>query len=59
MPDYEKLYFQMFNSLTDAIELLKKAQRDAEEAYINEQPPIYALPHPLPDKDGHTMPPPA
>ncbi len=35
MPDYEKLYFELFNKVTDATELLKKAQKDAEEKFIS------------------------
>ncbi len=35
MPNYKKMYFKLFNDVTDAIELLKKAQIDAEEEYIN------------------------
>ncbi len=34
MPEYEKMYFELFNKITDAIELLKKAQKDAEENFI-------------------------
>ena len=36
MPDYQKMYLDLFNSVTDAIELLQKAQQDAEESYISE-----------------------
>ncbi len=35
MPDYEKLYFELFNKITDAIELLKEAQADAEQKVIS------------------------
>ena len=34
MPDYKKLYFKMFNGITDIIEELKKLQQEAEEMYI-------------------------
>lgn len=46
MPDYKKMYFHLFNSLTDiltalnqddsdtAIELIKKAQCEAEDMYL-------------------------
>ena len=37
MEDYKKLYFELFNQITDAIELLKKAQQIAEEHYISQQ----------------------
>lgn len=36
MPDYQKMYLGLFNAVTDAIELLQKAQQDAEEIYISE-----------------------
>ncbi len=36
MPNYKKLYFQLFNDVTDAIEGLKQAQIDAEDAYIED-----------------------
>jgi hypothetical protein len=35
MPNYEAMYFELFNKITDAIELLQKAQLDAEESYIS------------------------
>ncbi len=34
MPDYEKLYHNLFNEITDSIKHLKKAQTDAEELYL-------------------------
>lgn len=34
MPDYKKLYFQLFNEVTDIIENLKRAQQKCEELYI-------------------------
>ena len=36
MINYKKLYFQLFNAVTDAIEALKQAQIDAEESYIED-----------------------
>ena len=39
MPDYKEMYLQLFNSVTDAIELLQKAQQDAEESYISQGEP--------------------
>jgi hypothetical protein len=36
MPDYKTMYFELFNKVTDAIEVLKKAQQDAEERYISD-----------------------
>ena len=47
MVDYEKLYFMLFNSITDALnemdklnfgnasDVLKKAQANSEETYVN------------------------
>ena len=34
MPDYEKLYFKLFNGITDTINALIKLQNDAEEEYL-------------------------
>jgi len=35
LPNYEKMYFKLFNSITDAMEILSEAQKSAEEAYIS------------------------
>jgi len=35
MPDYEKMYFELFNATTKTIEALKEAQRRAEELYLS------------------------
>lgn len=35
MPDYKAMYLSLFNSVTDAIEILTEAQKKAEEMYIN------------------------
>ncbi len=35
MPNYEKMYKELFNALTEAIEILQKAQQAAEELYIS------------------------
>jgi len=34
MPDYKTMYYKMFNAVTDSIEILKQAQLEAEEMYI-------------------------
>jgi len=34
MPDYARLYRHMWGATTDVIELLKKAQQEAEEMYV-------------------------
>ncbi len=36
MVNYKKLYFRLFNAITDAIEILQKAQIDAEDSYIED-----------------------
>ena len=35
MPDYKTMYLDLFNSVTDAIEILCEAQRKAEETFID------------------------
>lgn len=35
MPDYKTMYFDLFNLVTDAIEILRKAPRKAEENFVN------------------------
>ena len=35
MPDYKSMYLSLFNSVTDAIEILCEAQKKAEELYIS------------------------
>lgn len=34
MPDYEKMYFELFNAVTSAISKLQDAQKICEEIYI-------------------------
>ena len=34
MPDYEKMYYELFNGVSDIIENLKKLQQNAEKLYI-------------------------
>jgi len=36
--DYKRLYYELFNSLTDVIESLKETQRRAEEIFIGNSP---------------------
>lgn len=48
MPDYEKMYYSLFNSITDALselenhhystveQILKAAQQNSEEMYMDE-----------------------
>lgn len=35
--DYKKLYYALFNDVTDVIERLKKVQADAEERFLAEE----------------------
>lgn len=45
MPDYKSMYFKLFNGITDAINLLQKAQRECEEVYIkSNDTPVTMLP---------------
>ena len=34
MPDYEKMYFELMAKVSDAIDILVKAQLNGEDAYI-------------------------
>ena len=34
MTDYQKMYYDLFNKITDVIENLKQIQRKAEETFI-------------------------
>jgi hypothetical protein len=39
MPDHAKMYYKLFNSQTDAINLLQKAQSETEEMYTSSPDP--------------------
>lgn len=46
MSDYKTMYLSLFNSVTDAIEILKSAQTKCEEIYLqseNDTPFLSAL----------------
>ena len=43
MEDYKKLYYELFNKITDVIETLKKIQQDAEERFISANDDISAV----------------
>lgn len=43
MPSYKKMYIDLFNSVTDAIEILQKAQQVGEKAYVESGEPPLAL----------------
>ena len=38
MPDYQKLYHELFNGITDVIEQMQVLQPKAEELYISAEP---------------------
>ena len=42
MPNFKKMYFNLFNRITDAINVLQAAQQEAENEYI-ENPDIKLL----------------
>lgn len=35
MSDYKKIYYKLFNAMTDAIQILQQAQQTTEELYIS------------------------
>ena len=35
MENYKEMYYRLFNKITDAIEILKQAQIETEEMFIN------------------------
>ena len=37
MPDYKSMYFQLYNQVTEAINILQNAQIMAEEKYMAEE----------------------
>ena len=37
MPDYKKMYFELFNKISDIIEQLQEVQKKAEELYIESE----------------------
>jgi len=41
MPDYKKMYFELYNAVTTAIDRLQNGQCDGENAYVeNEDAPL-------------------
>lgn len=45
MPDYQKMYYLLFNEVTDAITKLQLAQQKTEQLYMGSpEPPLTALP---------------
>jgi len=39
MPDYQKMYFALFNTVTDVIHELQEAQRKTEQMFIDSSDP--------------------
>lgn len=54
MPDYEKMYHNLFNAMTNAITLLQEAQKDTEEVYINSNPTVLELLKIVPSLEDNT-----
>lgn len=51
MPDYKKMYFELFNAVTAAIDRLQAAQCNGENAYIeSEDASLILLPGPAGQK---------
>lgn len=44
MPDYKKMYYELFRASEEAIRILTEAQRRCEELYISEEELIVLLP---------------
>jgi hypothetical protein len=43
MPDFKEMYLKLFRSQTTAINILKEAQKETEEMYIEAEPPKLTL----------------
>lgn len=45
MPDYKAMYLQLFNRMTDAINVLQKGQREVERAFVehDDEPAVFPL----------------
>ena len=55
MSDYKKMYFALFNAMTDAIEILQNAQLKTEEIYESGKEAVLIV---LPHADQKDEPPP-
>lgn len=38
MADYQKMYYILFNAMSDSVQIMLKAMQQAEEIYISEEP---------------------
>ena len=52
MPDYAKMYRELFSAVTDAVEILQKAQLRTEEHYMEADDPVIRLPKPEPEENN-------
>ena len=52
MADYKKMYYRLFNSQTDAIAILQKAQNDTEDMYSEASEPELRVLEPGQPEDG-------
>ena len=43
MADYQKMYYELFNKVTDIIDNLKQIQREAEETFITSNENLSAV----------------
>ena len=43
MEDYKKMYYELFNKITDIIENLKQIQSEAEETFITSGENLFAV----------------
>jgi len=43
MPDYAKMYCELFRAITKSIEILQQAQVSAEDIYISAKEPVISV----------------
>lgn len=43
MPDYKKMYYELFRASEEAIQILIKAQQRCEEMYLSAEEPLILL----------------
>lgn len=51
MPNYKKMYFDLFNAVTDSIHALQKAQQNGESSYIESETPILPIVSAKPEQE--------
>ena len=52
MPDYKKMYFELFRANAQAAQLLQAAQQHAEQTLLEADPPPLKLGQPKPSPSG-------